>query len=136
MFCYVEYFLIDLSTEVLLTILDVIAKVKQRYLPITLEDLEINNINTIVQYWDYIGNILKIRGMVFPIINEEARKQCEAVFAEKFADQSCTYKGNPCSFQKVLKMMSEDTGYDSCIKRICDIGTYRPLIISYLRECL
>ena len=64
-FCYVEYFLIDLFTEFLLEIHDIVAKYKQRHLPIMRKDLELNNIDTIDKYWDYIGNILKVRGMVF-----------------------------------------------------------------------
>lgn len=133
-FCYVEYFLIDLFTEFLLEIHDIVAKYKQRHLPIMRKDLELNNIDTIDKYWDYIGNILKVRGMVFPVLDAEVKAQCEDVFTAIYENQLCSYNGSPCSYRKALEMMSRDTGYDRFIDSICDIEKYRPWIVSFLRK--
>lgn len=131
-FCYIEYFFISLFADFLLIILDVVAKVKQRYLPITMKDLEMNNIDTVDKYLDYIGNILQIKGIVFPIINEETRKQCENVFIKKFSNQ---LKDSSCIFKNTLRKMSETSGYDSLMQNF-NTEKYIPWIIDILRDCL
>ena len=98
---------------------------KQRYLPITKEDLEENEIFCVSDYWKYMKGILTVNGITCSIENINFYSECKKVYISYFSEN----KKCP-DFEDKMRDLVETRPYSDFINDF--LSKYMPLFALFI----